>query len=210
MGYKGHTNYSEDLRKKVIEAHQKGQSTRKIAKELSVPKSSVHNIVTMFQKRGTVDDFTKFNGRPKKTEPKIDGHILKMAMQDPYLTVREVRSDLEAKGVKISDKTIRRRLKEGNFLSKRPKRPSNATTTDPKCVKAEIMDNLPNNPATREPSPAVVIEPTHQELKQEVLSLKQENVQLRKEMEMKDALIRSLNESRAHCYSCNQMLPYSA
>lgn len=198
MGYKGHTNYSSDLRKKVIEAHQKGQSTRQIAKELSVPKSSVHNIITRFERLGIVDDLTKFNGAKKKTEPKMDGHILELAKNHPTMTIRDIQADLKSKGLELSRHTIGRRLKEANL-------PMPSTLIKKAKSSGIVKKSRPPEPQQTLVSKNESAIPTfeqllaeNQRLKEVISDLREETYQLRQTVQVKDTL---LHQTRM-CYSC--------
>ena len=120
MPHKGHFNYSEEERKKVVEAHNKGLTIRQISMNHDIPKSTVHNIIEGFKKYGSVKSRALENkGRPRKTKSDMESHILQMAKMD--YPVSEIKSDLESRGIKLSDTSIRRRIALGNVQVKRVK-----------------------------------------------------------------------------------------
>lgn len=59
-------------------------------------------------------DLTKStrSGRPRETTPKQDQQILSMANQQISVTSRDIENRLKRKGVRISQRTVRRRLNE--------------------------------------------------------------------------------------------------
>lgn len=188
MGFKGHNNYTNEVKTKVVEAYHQGLTFGKIAEKLNLPKSSVFSIVSAFKAKGTVESGVKFNGRPRKSDAKTDALILKIAQKDPSLFLTEIQAQLEAKGVHISTKTIKLRLKEAKFQRRPPKRNQHLKK------KFSIEDSVPPLP----PPPP----PTMEQLQQQIEALKEENAQLLRNLELKDALNWQLNEKLNRAVMC--------
>lgn len=194
MGKKGHFNYSDEVKTKVVVAREEGKSFGQISKELQMPRSTAMLIYSRFKARGTVESHTKFNKRPSKTDEKIDRYICKKA---PHVSLNEMMEDLKSKGVELSKKSITRRLKESNVkrlpVKKGPKpAPKNKPVLEPSTDIS--LPLLPTNNLE-----------TVDGLKMEVQRLQAEVSKLQQTLEMKDFM---LNQSKIMCYSCNQLLTY--
>jgi transposase len=144
--------YSNDLRKKIIEAYQKKEgSLRKLAKRFSVSFSFVWRLVKRFRKSGSVVP-KPHGGGPKPKLDQVDLVILREvsnANQDATLTER---SDLFFKrtGIRVRGSTItqkRRRLRIS-----RKKKTRHATERDMPEVKKErqeFQQDRPNMPVEK-------------------------------------------------------------
>lgn len=212
MGKKGHYNYSEDLRKKVIELHQQGLKIRQIAHDLDVPKSSVHNIIGSFKKRGTAMPNVSKDGRPRKTEPKTDQHILKLASLS--YSVKDIQIDLESKGIKVNEETVRRRIKKANLpLPSTIRKKSSTNSAAPSSSLPPPPIHSPPMSLAESAEETNIVQSPIEHLKRENQSLREENQRLLKALGMKDAFINqlteALNQSRSTCYACSQMNQYS-
>ena len=89
--------------------HQEGYSERAISGKLKCSKTAVHNAVVKFANSGTYSD-RKRSGRPRKTTPRDDHAIRRMAVRSPMSTSNKIRSVLLSKGADVSRRTVSRRL----------------------------------------------------------------------------------------------------
>lgn len=71
---------SRDLRESIIKAFQTGLSSYKIAKNFSLPRSSVQNIITKYKNSGNVE-IGKKTGRPTIAKPR-DCRVLKKIIKE--------------------------------------------------------------------------------------------------------------------------------
>lgn len=180
MGRKGHYNYSDQVKTQIVEARQEGKTLGQIAKDFEMPKASVQSILNHFKKFGNVDSGLKNNGPARKTHPDIDCHIVKLARQNPGMTVREIQADLRAKGLELSRHTIRRRFKGANLPL--------PSQQDKKCKRTkETIESIKTPPSIEQ----LVFENRQQ--REEIAELRNTVHQLRQ----------MLNESKTLCYSCH-------
>jgi transposase len=111
--------YSEDLRKKIVEAAERGTSKTEVARAFGVGVSSVKRYVaTVREGRSLVP-----KGRPG-SKPKLDERARKLLEADleerPAATLPERREFLErVVGVRVSDSTISRTLERLGWSRKK-------------------------------------------------------------------------------------------
>ena len=72
-------------------------------------KIAVHNAMAKFRNTGTYTTAKK-SGKPRKTTPRDDHAIRRIAVRSPMSSASKIRSSLLAKGTDISRRTVSRRL----------------------------------------------------------------------------------------------------
>lgn len=97
---------------------------RYIAEKLQITKSTTHNIVQKFRATGVVTHKTR-SGRPRKTKPALDKHMVVLSKRNRRLTAPEIRKNLWETGIcDVSVSTVKRRLNEvglrGCVATKKP------------------------------------------------------------------------------------------
>ena len=104
----------------VIIAYGKdGLSHRKIAGKVGVSQAAVGKIIKRHQECGGFERRTG-SGRPRKTSPRDDNAMRRMAVRNPFVTSNEIAANLP---FVVSARTIRRRLlKDFKLPSRRPAR----------------------------------------------------------------------------------------
>jgi transposase len=111
--------YSEDLRKKIIEALRRGMTKTEAARTFSVSRSSVKRYAKLAEKRRPL--------APKKrpgSKPKMDQRARRLLEADleerPSATLSERREFLQkAAGVRVSDSTVSRMLRRLGWSRKK-------------------------------------------------------------------------------------------
>jgi len=129
--------YSNDLRKKILEAYDKKEgSLRKLAKQFSVSFSFVWRLVKRFRKFGIVDPKPHGGGPKPKLDPAYFGVLREVSDANKDATLVEL-SDLFFKRTKIrvSGPTIGRKLKR--LRISRKKKTFHATERDTPEVQKE-------------------------------------------------------------------------
>uniref|UniRef100_A0A8D0A2J4 Transposase Tc1-like domain-containing protein n=1 Tax=Sander lucioperca TaxID=283035 RepID=A0A8D0A2J4_SANLU len=100
---------SLEFRKKIVEAYDKGEGYKKIAKRFQMPISSVRNVIKKWQSSGTVEVKAR-SERPRKISDRTARRIVRKASQNPRLTARSIQKDLADTGVVVHHSTIKRYL----------------------------------------------------------------------------------------------------
>ena len=84
-------------------------SEHEISRQMKVSKFVVHNAIKKFQKVGTFMD-SKRSGRRRISSIRDDRVIRKVVSQSPMSSDKKMQAGIAERGIKISEKTIRRRL----------------------------------------------------------------------------------------------------
>jgi transposase len=122
--------YSEDLRKKIVEALKRGMGKSEAARTFSVSLSSVKRYANMDEEGRSL--------APKKrpgSKPKLDGLSTKLLEEDlkerPFLTLQQRREYLRTvASVEVSRSTVCRAIKRMNSTRKKGvDRPQNARSS---------------------------------------------------------------------------------
>ncbi|KAI4885698.1 hypothetical protein NFI96_001381 [Prochilodus magdalenae] len=100
---------SEELRKKVVEAHQSGKGYKLISKALGLPKTTVRSILCKWKRFGTVGNRPR-SGRPPKISPGTRRDIIREVMKNPCTTSKDLQATLASANIRVHDSTIRRIL----------------------------------------------------------------------------------------------------
>jgi transposase len=110
--------YSEDLRKKIVAAVERGMSNAQAARTFSVSLSSVKRYSKIAREGGPLEP-RKSTGRPRKTDQKAQLLLEKDVEERPAATISQRRRFLEhLSGTPLSDSTVRRLMKRMGFSQK--------------------------------------------------------------------------------------------
>lgn len=103
---------SEDLRKSIIDAHDKGKSYKKIAVDFNLAKSTVQYIVNTFKETKSLKIKSKTGG-PRKTTSADDRQLRRIIRKNPHATTVEIKGEWEkVTQCEVSTMTCNRRIKE--------------------------------------------------------------------------------------------------
>lgn len=100
------------VRNLIITDCESGVSQRKIAEKYAISKSAVQKLYKKFLNAGTVAD-QPGRGRTRSTTWR-DAQMIRMVKKDPTTTIRNLHKSFHQT---ISDRTVRRRLREANLRS---------------------------------------------------------------------------------------------
>ena len=104
----------------VILLHQRGESSRKIAVSLKIPKSTVSDIIKKFKTDGIIEN-KKGRGRKCKLTTRDQSSIMKAVKKDPFISGTKLAKNIEmATGKSVSSKTVINFLKKKNYHSRVP------------------------------------------------------------------------------------------
>lgn len=110
--------YSNDLKMQIVKLYERGMSQQNISDQFQIHKSIISRILKRYRIRKTVAAAPR-TGRPRKTSARDDNAIIRQIKRNPWATSSEIRSEI---GANVSSRTIRRRLVERGFYSRRPAR----------------------------------------------------------------------------------------
>uniref|UniRef100_A0A3B1IQX0 Transposase Tc1-like domain-containing protein n=1 Tax=Astyanax mexicanus TaxID=7994 RepID=A0A3B1IQX0_ASTMX len=101
--------------KQAILKHRKeGKSIRAIGKTLGIATTTIWNVLKKKETTGVLSNRRR-TGRPRKTTPTDERRIVLAVKKNPKTTVSQITSDLHRAGVKVSQSTVRRRLREQTY-----------------------------------------------------------------------------------------------
>src|SRR5829696_7493755 len=110
--------YSEDLRKKIVGAIERGMSKAQAARLFDVSLSSVKRYSRMAREGGSLEP-RKSPGRPRKADEKAQVLLEADVKERPAATISQRRRFLEhITGTTLSDSTVRRLMKRMGFSQK--------------------------------------------------------------------------------------------
>jgi transposase len=110
--------YSEDLRKKIVAAIERGMSKAQAARTFDVSLSSVKRYSKTAREGGSLEP-RKSPGRPTKTDHKAQLLLEKDVEERPAATISQRRRFLEhITSTTLSDSTVRRLMKRLGFSQK--------------------------------------------------------------------------------------------
>jgi transposase len=110
--------YSEDLRKKIVTAMERGMSKAQAARTFDVSLSSVKRYSRMASQGGSLKP-RKSPGRPRKADEKAQVLLEKDVEERPGATISQRRRFLEhITATTLSDSTVRRLMKRLGFSQK--------------------------------------------------------------------------------------------
>ncbi len=112
---------SQDLRKKIIYLHKKGEGYGKISKALLISQNTVAKVVQTFKKDGTATISQRRPGRPRKLTPRQERLLMRRVEENRHASSLQLSKEVESQtGVTISRDTIRRTLQRNGMHGKKP------------------------------------------------------------------------------------------
>ena len=115
---------SDYLRKRIIEILVKECPAGRFA-EINVPFPTVGSIICKFKQHGTTINLTQ-SGAPRKINAWGSRILHRKVKNNPMITRKELKNDLEAAGTSVSSRTIIRELHSSNIISFRPRKTPNS------------------------------------------------------------------------------------
>lgn len=105
-------------------------SQRTIAKKEGVSRQTVQRIAALMKENiPTTSSGRAFCGKKRITNDRDDRRILKIAMENRLLSRKEITKIISEEGVKVSTRTVQRRLYEGGLKCRRPIKKPKLTPT---------------------------------------------------------------------------------
>ncbi len=114
---------SQDLRKKIIDLHKKGEGYKKISKAVLISQNTVAKVVQTFKKDGTATISQRRPGRPRKLTPRQKRLLMRRVEENRHASSLQLSKEVESQtGVTISRDTIRRTLQRNGMHGCRPRK----------------------------------------------------------------------------------------
>ncbi len=114
---------SQDLRKKIISLHKKGEGYKKISKALLISQNTVAKVVQTFKKDGTATISQRRPGRPRKLTPRQERLLMRRVEENRHASSLQLSKEVESQtGVTISRDTIRRTLQRNGMHGCSPRK----------------------------------------------------------------------------------------
>ncbi len=114
---------SQDLRKKIISLHKKGEGYKKISKALLISQNTVAKVVQTFKKDGTATISQRRPGHPRKLTPRQERLLMRRVEENQHASSLQLSKEVESQtGVTISRDTIRRTLQRNGMHGCRPRK----------------------------------------------------------------------------------------
>ncbi len=114
---------SQDLRKKIISLHKKGEGYKKISKALLISQNTVAKVVQTFKKDGTATISQRRPGRPQKLTPRQERLLMRTVEENRHASSLQLSKEVESQtGVTISHDTIRHTLQRNGMHGCRPRK----------------------------------------------------------------------------------------
>ncbi len=114
---------SQDLRKKIISLHKKGEGYKKISKALLISQNTVAKVVQTFKKDGTATISQRRPGRPRKLTPRQERLLMRRVEGNRHASSLQLSKEVESQTwVTISRDTIRRTLQRNGMHGCRPRK----------------------------------------------------------------------------------------
>ncbi len=110
------TEMSQDLRKKIIYLHKKGEGYKKISKALLISQNTVAKVVQTFKKDGTATISQRRPGRPRKLTPRQERLLMRRVEENRHASSLQLFKEVESQTeVTISRDTIRHTLQRNGM-----------------------------------------------------------------------------------------------
>lgn len=138
---------SVDLRKRIVQAYERGGVTRDlVAEQFQVGRATVNRLITRFRKTGSLEPSPHAGGRTSIVTPKAEKALLKLLEERADATLPELIDALRKKtGLIVSTSTMGRALvRLGLTRKKRPSsQPNKARPTSKRFATAFVPGRAP-------------------------------------------------------------------
>lgn len=112
---------SLELRKKIVEAHDKGQGYTAVSKRFTVSRTSVRCIIAKYKETNSVRN-KPGRGRKRKISRTLERKIVRDVSKMPRTSAKMIVADLASSGVDVSRNKVVRALHRGGLRGHRPRK----------------------------------------------------------------------------------------
>ncbi len=131
---------SQDLRKKIIYLHKKGEGYKKISKALLISQNTVAKVVQTFKKDGTATISQRCPGHPRKLTSRQERLLMRRVEENRHASSLQLSKEVEIQiGVTISRDIIRHTLqRNGMHGCRQRKKPLLKPRHKKECKKIDL------------------------------------------------------------------------
>ncbi len=124
--------YSNDLRRKVVAAYERGhRSQREIAELFGISPATVRNLVRRTRERGSPDALPRAGGAPARIDAAARAELRQLIASAPDATLEEARARLQEVGVRVGLSAVCRALSKLGLPRKKSRStPQSATLSE--------------------------------------------------------------------------------
>ena len=124
--------YSNDLRRKVVAAYERGhRSQREIAELFGISPATVRNFVRRTRERGSPDALPRAGGAPARIDDAARAQLRQLIASTPDATLEEARARLHRVGVRVGLSAVCRALSQLGLPRKKSRStPASATLSE--------------------------------------------------------------------------------
>lgn len=121
--------YSNDLRRKIVIAYERGHRTqREVAELFSVSPATVRNLVRRKRERGSPDALPRAGGAPARIDAAARSELRQLLVSAPDATLEEAQARLRQVGVQVGLSAVCRALSKLGLPRKKSRStPASAT-----------------------------------------------------------------------------------
>lgn len=98
----------------IVKLRKEGKSTRAIGQTLGIASTTIWKVLKKKETTGVLSN-RRPTGRPRKTTVVDDRNIVRAVKKTPKTSVSDITNDLHSAGVKVSQSTVGRRLREQKY-----------------------------------------------------------------------------------------------
>lgn len=135
-----------EIRELIVAKHKDGKSQTTIAEEVKRNKSIVCRVIKAYKTSGRTSPAQK-KGRPRKTSAREDRMIVRTVERKRFNTATAVTDDVNERGVKISRRTVGRRLSEKGLQARTPANKPLLSAANVKKRKDYVLSHVTWTPA---------------------------------------------------------------
>ena len=118
---------SRDLRKRIIEAREQGDSIRKIAREKSVGVNTVVRLLALYRESGSYEARPLNNGRKPRLDAQMLERVRKRIEEQPDIALHELKEELS---LPVSTQALCRTINNKLGLRRKKKRHTQRSSTE--------------------------------------------------------------------------------
>lgn len=107
---------SNEARKTIIEAHEKGHKSKELADIFGVDVSNINKLIRQYKKTGSYELRTHERGRKPTLSEEDKKNIATLIMENPDITINEI---IEKLNLNLKNEAVRKAVRKMGFVRKK-------------------------------------------------------------------------------------------